>query len=193
MRVLQRSPPSPALVLAVVALGLATVGSAVAGTDGLTSKITKSKVKSIAKQQIDKAAPGLSVAKAENATSLGGVPAGGYTQSGCNSATGAIKGSVRINAATTTGVLSAAGVQNAYNCSGGAVEVRRISTGKYEVVFSGNPSLVAVATPLEADGTDSWSINSASINRVGAGDFKVQIFNHGLAAFIDRSFSLLLL
>ncbi len=59
--------PSPAIVLAVVALVFAMAGSAVAGTDGLSSKITKSKVKKIAKKQINKAAPNLSVAHADTA------------------------------------------------------------------------------------------------------------------------------
>jgi hypothetical protein len=44
--------PSPALVVAVCALAFAMVGTAVAGT-GAVSKITKSKVKSIAKKQAD--------------------------------------------------------------------------------------------------------------------------------------------
>ena len=60
--------PSPAMVVAVCALVFAMVGSAVAGTDGLSSKITKAKVKSIAKKQISKAEPGLSVANAATAT-----------------------------------------------------------------------------------------------------------------------------
>jgi hypothetical protein len=46
--------PTPAMVVAVFALVFAMVGSAVAGTDGLSSKITKSKVKSISKKQADK-------------------------------------------------------------------------------------------------------------------------------------------
>ena len=65
--------PSPAMVVAVVALSLALVGSAVAGTSTLNKGVSKSKVKKIAKKQIKKAAPGLSVAHAD--TSAG--PAGG--------------------------------------------------------------------------------------------------------------------
>ena len=65
--------PSPAMVVAVVALSLALVGSAVAGTSTLSKGVSKSKVKKIAKKQIKKAAPGLSVAHAD--TSAG--PAGG--------------------------------------------------------------------------------------------------------------------
>ena len=49
-----RGKPSPAMVVAVCALAFAMVGTAVAGTDGLNAKITKSKVKSIAKKQADK-------------------------------------------------------------------------------------------------------------------------------------------
>ena len=63
--------PSPAIVVAVLALVFAMVGSAVAGTDGLSSKITKSKVKQIAKKQankqINKKAPGLAVDSANTA------------------------------------------------------------------------------------------------------------------------------
>lgn len=46
--------PSPAIVVAVCALVFAVAGSAIAGTDGLNSKITKSKVKKIAKKQANK-------------------------------------------------------------------------------------------------------------------------------------------
>ena len=46
--------PSPAIIVAVAALAFAMVGTAVAGTDGLSAKLTKSKVKSIAKKQADK-------------------------------------------------------------------------------------------------------------------------------------------
>jgi len=64
--------PSPAIVLAVLALVFAMVGSAVAGTDGLSSKITKSKVKKISKKQANKAlkanVSGSHVNTADNAT-----------------------------------------------------------------------------------------------------------------------------
>ena len=51
---LLRGKPSPAMVVAVCALAFAMVGTAVAGTDGLNEKLTKSKVKKIAKKQADK-------------------------------------------------------------------------------------------------------------------------------------------
>jgi hypothetical protein len=46
--------PSPAMVVAVVALICAMAGTAVAGTDGLSSKINKAKVKKISKKQAKK-------------------------------------------------------------------------------------------------------------------------------------------
>ena len=54
MKVSVTKRPSPAIIVAVVALAFAMVGTAVAGTDGLSAKLTKSKVKSIAKKQADK-------------------------------------------------------------------------------------------------------------------------------------------
>ena len=59
--------PSAAMVVAVVALAFAMAGSAVAGTSGLNKPISKSKVRSIANQEIVKAAPTLSVAEAKTA------------------------------------------------------------------------------------------------------------------------------
>jgi hypothetical protein len=58
---------SPAMIVAVVALSLAMIGTAVAGPSA--AKITTAKVKKIAKAQIAKAAPGLSVG---NAGTVGG-------------------------------------------------------------------------------------------------------------------------
>jgi hypothetical protein len=63
--------PSPAIVLACVALCFAVAGSAVAGTAAVSEKITKRSVKKIAKAQaekrITKRASGLSVAHAATA------------------------------------------------------------------------------------------------------------------------------
>jgi hypothetical protein len=63
--------PSPAMIVAVVALSFALVGTAIAGTDAATRAITKSKVKKIVKKQIKKRAGKLSVA---NANTVGGLP-----------------------------------------------------------------------------------------------------------------------
>jgi hypothetical protein len=70
MRRLKRARPSPALIVAVVALVAALAGTAVASDPLATSsakKVTKKKVKKIADRRINKLAPGLSVANAETA------------------------------------------------------------------------------------------------------------------------------
>ena len=46
--------PSPAMVIAVIALSFAIAGTAVAGTDALKRAVTKSKVRQIAKKQANK-------------------------------------------------------------------------------------------------------------------------------------------
>jgi hypothetical protein len=55
MRQLTRSRPSPALIVAVLALGLAIAGTAIAGPQAVLSGLTKSKVKKIAKRQATRA------------------------------------------------------------------------------------------------------------------------------------------
>jgi hypothetical protein len=66
-----RSRPSAALVVAITALTVALVGTAVAGPGALMPKkaVSKSQVKTIAKKQIAKAAPGLAVKHADTADS----------------------------------------------------------------------------------------------------------------------------
>jgi hypothetical protein len=64
----QPRKPSPAILVAVLALVAALAGTAVAGPDASTSAITKKKVASIATKQINKLAPGLSVAHADTAS-----------------------------------------------------------------------------------------------------------------------------
>jgi len=74
---MKRTASLPLLALvAVLALVLGSVGTAVAGP-----ALTKGKVKKIAAKVVTKAAPGLSVAHAttaDNATNLGGLPATTY-------------------------------------------------------------------------------------------------------------------
>jgi len=74
---MKRTQSLPVLALvAVLALVLGSVGTAVAGPG-----LTKSRVKKIAAKVVTKAAPGLSVGRAstaDNATALGGLPASTY-------------------------------------------------------------------------------------------------------------------
>jgi len=69
---IRASRPSAAMLVAVLALVAALAGTAVAGSDVQSSAINKKKVKKIADKEINKLAPGLSVAHAataNNATS----------------------------------------------------------------------------------------------------------------------------
>ena len=72
--------PSPALIVAALALVAALAGTAVAGPDAGTSALSKKKVKKIATKQINKLAPGLSVA---NADTLDGLHASAFLQASC--------------------------------------------------------------------------------------------------------------
>ena len=54
MNLSKASRPSPALVLAALALVFAMVGTAIAGPDAISNKITKPKVKKISKKQANK-------------------------------------------------------------------------------------------------------------------------------------------
>jgi hypothetical protein len=62
-----KSRHSPTIIVAALALVAALAGTALAGPDADTSAINKKKVKKIAKKQINKLAPGLSVASAQTA------------------------------------------------------------------------------------------------------------------------------
>ena len=66
MRRFPTSHPSPALIVAMIALVLALAGTALAG--GTAAKLTKSKVRAIAVQEIEKLAPNLNVNSAKTAT-----------------------------------------------------------------------------------------------------------------------------
>ena len=84
--------PSPAMIVAVTAMAFALVGTAVAANDGLIyPKLTKSKVKKIAKKQATKqlkanvnnshvnlADQATNADKAADADALGGIPAANY-------------------------------------------------------------------------------------------------------------------
>lgn len=177
MKFTARRRPSPAMVVAVVALSLGLVGSAAAGS-GL---LGKAQVKKVANTQITKRAPGLTVASAKaadtartadaaktadtaktassattattanNATKLDGVAADGY-QRACEP--GAIKGSVVID---TTSLNTQYTAVPGFNCTGGSVEVRKagnLATGQYLVRFAGNPGAATAVVSTTSNGAD---------------------------------------
>ena len=145
--------PSPAMVVAVVALIAALGGSAIAG-----GVLKKKKVKKIAAHQVNRLAPGLSVKHAGtantadgagNANQLGGIPPSGYTHSDCNSQTGQIKGWAAVNGSST--FSSSFVAVPGYNCASGfgttgQVLAKRDGIGGYEVKFPNNPARIVIGS-----------------------------------------------
>ena len=77
---MKKKRPSAPMVLSIIAVvfALAGTGAASVATISVLSKKEKKQTRNIAKDEIKKAAPGLSVANAKNAASLGGQPASSY-------------------------------------------------------------------------------------------------------------------
>jgi hypothetical protein len=115
----RRLRPSPAIIVAIAALVAALAGTAVAANpDATTSALTKKKVKKIANKQIDKAAPGLSVASADVAENVmaATVPAGDSCT--ITSQTGGI--SAVLVGSGQTGVCDVTFPRSVEDCSVGA-------------------------------------------------------------------------
>ena len=204
--------PSASMVVAMAALLVALSGTAVAAGhlargDSLIAKKTLSgnrlrnhtlsgtqinlsklgKVNSAKKADTaTNATNATTAATATNALSLGGVVASGYTRNDCSSTTGQIKGFVLVPAASTFS-STLTNVTGAYNCSGQAVQARRIAIGDYEVKFLGSPAVIAIGNIVDAPVfTDNTFI---SFSRIGVGDFEVLIRNDVLNAAQDRQFA----
>jgi hypothetical protein len=179
----------------IAASSLGTVPSATTAKSADTAKsaeTAKSAVTATSANSAKTAESAATAGLANNSSSLGGVPASGYTRSGCGALTGQIKGFARINdAAVSTTGLSAAGVETPYNCSGAEVLAWRFGEGKYEVKFVESPVGFAFATAMEANGSTTFPVNSVSVDRTSAGDFVVQNWNDVKNTFINGSFVIL--
>jgi hypothetical protein len=192
-RVARMLRPSPALVLACVALFVAMGGVGYAALKGKDKK----KVRSIADQEITKQAPGLSVANAArsaDAAKLGGEAPSGF-QRFCSG--GAIKATVVVN---TTGA-SDTSFQNVpgFNCFqpgnlSSSVQLERLAQGQYFVRFVGNSgpnaSGSAVATMVGADGYVNYDLADPS-PIPGENVFLVIVHNAAGNPTDNRTFSLL--
>ena len=129
-----------------------------------------------------------SASTAGNALSLGEVPAADFTRSDCTSQTGQVKGFALIGASSGYPERFT-GLATAYNCSGAAVEARRIEAGEYEVHFVGNPELVALAT---ADSGKSLpDPDAVSVKGEGPGDWRVAVTDVTTGKPVDDPFELL--
>ena len=186
-RKLRKFRPSPAMVVACIALIVALAGTAVAG-----GVLNKKKVNKI----INNRAPGLSVAKAKNADQLGGVAASGY-QGFCRA--GAVKATLVVN----TSGFSTTTFQNVggFNCfqpgnTSSSVQMKHGgSVGTYQVRFVGNSGPNASGSAV-CSGLVS-NVGVSCVSAAGGGDasgetvFNVTVFNTGTGPTDDQAFSLL--
>ena len=127
---------------------------------------------------------------ANNALSLGGLPASDFTHRDCASTTGQIKGFATVPASEGFSE-SFVPVSPSYSCSGAAVEARRIVAGRYEVRFVGNPAAIAVAT---VDGSEASLPPAAfaSVSLQTNGQWIVRIWDAPVGKEVDLPFSMIL-
>jgi hypothetical protein len=124
---------------------------------------------------------------ADNAGRLDGLDSTDFTRPACTSQTGALKGAVTIAAgpAFSGSFTTVPG----YNCSGQAVEARRLSMGRYEVRFNGSPATQAVATSI----VTTIKADMVSVTNQAPGLFTVYVLDPLPApgAFVDDPFTLI--
>lgn len=179
-------PPSAGLLVAMLALVAAVAGTAVAGPGATTSKLTKKKVAKIAVKEINRLAPGLSVAHADRASTadnantaasantaaradtaadadrLGGVGPQGYLRYGGTIPSGA----------TVAGVFTAADEDDT-----GATTVR--TSESFPVPAPAGLSDAQVNFAPSSVGGDDDSACSGSFNAPTAPAGKVCIYHNG--------------
>jgi hypothetical protein len=181
--------PSPALIVACLALFIALGGVGYAALKGKDKK----KVRVIADQEIAKQAPGMKVANAGNADKLGGTPASGY-QRFCTG--GAIKATAVVD---TTGLGGSFTDVPGFNCFQpgnltSSVQVERLAQGQYYVRFVGNSgpnaSGSAVVTDVAGDGLVTYNLAVPS-PVPGENVFQVVVRNGAGNVVDNRTFSLL--
>jgi len=187
MRNLRKYRPSPAMVVAMLALIAALGGTAIAG-----GVLNKKKVNTI----ITNRAPGLTVAKAKDSDKLGGKTPDQY-QGFCQA--GSIKGSLVID---TNGFTSATFVNEpGFNCFQpgnltSSVQMKKTSPGNYTVRFVGNSGPNNSGSAV----CSGFVINLAVACKSGTGDveapgevvFAVHVFTTSTGAPADnQAFSLL--
>lgn len=232
-----RRGPSPAMLVALLALFVALGGSSYAAirigaanlrtgavgsraiannsiraTDIRNGQVTGRDVKDASVTRADIDATGLRAATAGVATTarsadsarsadtarvagsagdadrLDGLDATDFTRRACESRTGAIRGAVTIAAAA--GFSGTFTPVTGYNCSGGTIEARRLSMGRYELRFNGSPATQAVATAI----VSGVKADMVSVATGGPGLFTILVLDPLPApgSFVDDPFTVIM-
>jgi hypothetical protein len=122
---------------------------------------------------------------AVNSQKLGGLARTSFVRRECDVDTGQIKGVVTVTASAT--FPSAFTAVPGYNCSGQPIDVRRLSMGRYEVRFNGNPGTAAIMTPRET----GVLTHESGVFPEGAGLFQANTATS--TTFADVSFTFIVL
>jgi hypothetical protein len=190
------------MILAALALVFAMAGTAIAGPDAISSAITKSKVKKIAKKQINKAAPGLSVAHADTATNADhATNADNATNAdhatNADNADNAINALAAIDAQNAVNAQTAANADNATNAQNadalGGIAASSYMRGFFaKVAYSdANPTILAGSPGVSTSGegalgfprlTFPQSMNNCAITAMTSSNAGTSIVRHSTAA-----------
>ena len=191
---LKRLRPSPAMVVALVALFVALGGTAWAvkkinGNSLANRTVSHLKIQrsTLTRAEINLRALGTvpratlatrattanEAAFAENAGRLDG-QGPDFWQKACQD--GTVKGYAIVNGDTNfpSVYTSEEGrVPRKFNCTGGAVEARRVDKGNYRVRFTGSTAVIAVSNSYGPGSFDEY----VSVNREATGEWEVVIHN----------------
>jgi hypothetical protein len=152
-----------------------------------------------AAKKASSAATATTAATATNATELGGAPASAYLKAGCGP--GRVEGYATIEGGApsfpSTYTSASPFVTGAFNCSGGAVQVRRGSTGAYEIQFAGDPGTIGFANVVGCAAicvsTPPYAVTVTYISSGSdAGGFAVVVRNSEDASKADAAVNVLI-
>jgi hypothetical protein len=166
MRKLFKHRPSPAMIIAVIALIMSLGGSAYA-----LSKKDKKQVRNIADGEITKKAPGLSVAKAGSAgdsSALGGVAASGYTQGAGHTLFGSKQGD---NPSSGNALLNIPGIGSiTFDCAANGIDSTiHVNNTSGSFLSDIGQNTDSTSTTLNPFGPNISNGASVTISRSGAG------------------------
>jgi hypothetical protein len=164
MRKLFKHAPSPAMIVAIVAVILALGGSAVAAL----GKKDKKQVRNIANNEITKRASGLAVASAGDASKLGGVAPSGYQQGGGHTYFGAKGGA---NPSNGNLLLNVPGIGSVtFDCAANGIDSTiHINNNSGSFLGDIGSNTDSTSTTLNPFGPNISNGASVAISRTGAG------------------------